>query len=161
MDAVIAAASFHWMARQRVCQQAARWLRAGGLFYAFCLGLTEVATPAAAQRAFEREHEQWHAVQDQRLRHWRPYGEDFRASGAFSSVQDVGCAVLYEWPADRVAGFFLSTSDGYEFARRTGAIAAYETALIRKLSEAGASSACAFPMKGQLGICNLVLRAIK
>lgn len=136
LDAVVAATAFHWMDARRVCEMAARSLRAGGVFMPFGYGPFRVVAPRAAQALAEAEYELWLPHADPRLVNWRPYAELIADSGVAAQVEPFEHGFERAFSAEDAAGLLRTTSYATAYAREQGE--GYAEDFTRRMVEAAA-----------------------
>jgi len=153
VDAVTAGTAFHWMDADIVCARAARWLRPGGVFFAFAYELfTAVETPRL-QALFDAESALWQSHKHAKLVSFEHYPDRMRATGAFARVEPV--RVEHDWRAsvERIAGFLLTTSFATAYAQATGDAEGYAADFTRRTAEAagGPTARVRYPVEGGMG----------
>lgn len=153
-DAVVAAASFHWMDQAAVARRAARWLAPGGVFFAFVMGRVQFpdAPRAVAERVnFEMIRARAHV--DERLWSWTPYTEALRQSGVFAATSGFELYADYAWTPAEAAGFLASMSFAQPLAHASGDPDGYLEALTQDLARAARHRpiAARIPIEGAYG----------
>jgi trans-aconitate methyltransferase len=155
VDAVVAASSLHWMDQAQIIPQASRWLRPGGVMFAFSYGAIQYpAVTSAALRVLQRHARLARAHIDPRLSDYEPYEAAFAASGAFSQVESFELYAEHRWSARALAGFLVSTSYGQAMAIATGDAQGYFDELSAALSAATEARPVnvRFPVQGAFGV---------
>lgn len=151
-DAILAATSFHWMDQAAVSRNAGRWLRPGGAFMAASYGVVRVVAPGGAEAAYRRVEAQWRGLKHRIVRDWRSFDGPMRESGAFGRVEKIRDTLRFEWPAERAAGFFATTSFGSALAEERGGAEAFVAELTHAFGGEGAALQLEADFSGAIGI---------
>ncbi len=149
-DAVVCATSFHWMDQQVVLANAHRWLRSGGVFFAFLQGPYEgVGQSAEIVRQRRREWLRW---RDRSLGAKADYGKAIKASGLFSNQISHSFQCQVETNPQQAAALLMTTSYVMASAQASGNISAYEDDLANDLACAGKSIILRAPLGGVIAV---------
>lgn len=136
-EAVVAAASFHWMDQGVVARRAARWIAPGGVFFAFVMGRVQFPdAPRGVQERVNLEMIRARTYVDERLWSWLPYAEALRQSGAFAATSGFEIYADYVWSPAELAGFLTTMSFAQPLAQASGDREAYLHALTLDLAAA-------------------------
>jgi SAM-dependent methyltransferase len=149
IDAVISATAFHWMDQPAICQNAARWLKPGGVFFPFAYDVFRFEN--GVHDYFAEEFEKWRPYRDPRLDENYDYPDVLHRSGTFSSVETLRSEMSLELSTDDAAGLICSASYAAAYARATSSPDVYLEEVRNSLSEFGECIRVFFPIIGAIG----------
>jgi SAM-dependent methyltransferase len=153
-DAVVAATALHWMEQDKVVTRAARWLRKGGVFFAFAYGAAQYPEAGAKLHDVITTHTRAARVHmHERLSSWRPYENALAECGQYRQIERFELYVEHRWSPAELAGFVMSTSYGQAYARASGDASAHLETFAAAVAVAshGRDILVRFPIEGAFG----------
>jgi trans-aconitate methyltransferase len=123
IDLVNFATALHWMDVPRVMENAARWLRPGGILAVYSGDFPK--GPAAVRDVIRHEfREHWDQFRDERLKDKEFPRNIVRATAGFHTAEDTTVSSTLDMTAHDFAGYCSSTSYGSAYGRSLGDAAA-------------------------------------